>query len=61
VQNTRLMILNFKKVKPPVCLIAANIACIQIELDLILGSAKLHGGFVMALVHILVNVLDSLY
>jgi hypothetical protein len=59
VQNIGLMILNLKKVKAPVCLTAANIACLQIVLNLIMGSFKLHGGVVMALVHILVNVLDS--
>src|SRR6266852_7501056 len=59
-QNTGLMILDLKEVKVPVCLTAANIACIQVKLDLILGSAKLHGGTIVALVHILVNVFHSL-
>jgi hypothetical protein len=59
-QDTGFMILDFKEVKAPVCLTAANIACIQVKLDLILGSAKLHSGAVMALVDILVDVLDSL-
>jgi hypothetical protein len=59
-QNTGLVILNLKKVKAPACLTAANIARIQIMLDLIMSCAKLHGGAIMALVHILVNVLDSL-
>src|ERR1700724_1188608 len=36
-----------------------DVACIQIELDLILALAKLHGGAVMALVDILVDVLDA--
>jgi hypothetical protein len=36
-----------------------DIACIQIELDLILTLAKLHSGMVMALVDILVDVLDA--
>jgi hypothetical protein len=58
-QNTGLMILNFKEVKTPVGLTAADIARIQVKLDLILGSAKLHGGAIMALVDILVDVLDS--
>ncbi len=52
-QNTRLMILDFKKVKIPGCLTAADIACIQVKLDLILSGANLHGGKIMALVHIL--------
>jgi hypothetical protein len=59
-QDTGFMILNFKEVKALVCLTAANIACIQVKLDLILGSAKLHGGTIIALVDILVDVLDSL-
>jgi len=57
-QNARLMVLNLKEVKTPVCLTAANVACIQVKLDLILGSAKLHGGTIMALVHIFEDVLD---
>jgi len=59
-QNTGLMILDFKEVKAPVCLTAANITRIQVVFDLIMSSAKLHGGAIMALVHILVDVLDSL-
>jgi hypothetical protein len=39
---------------------AADITCIQILLDLISASAKLHSGAIMALVHIFVDVLDSL-
>ena len=35
-----------------------DMVCIQIELDLILTCAKLHGGMVMALVDIVVDVLD---
>ena len=58
-QDTGLMILNLKEVKAPVCLTAANIARIQVVLDLIMSSAKLHGGTIMALVHILEDVLDS--
>jgi hypothetical protein len=58
-QNTGLMILNLKEIKAPGCLTAANITRIQIVLDLILSSAKLHGGTIMALVHILVDVLDG--
>jgi hypothetical protein len=58
-QHTGLMILDLKEVKAPVCLTAADIARIQVVLDLIMGSAKLHGGAVMALVHILVDALDG--
>jgi hypothetical protein len=58
-QNTGLMILNLKEIKAPGCLTAANITRIQIVLDLILSSAKLHGGTIVALVHILVDVLDG--
>jgi uncharacterized oligopeptide transporter (OPT) family protein len=36
-----------------------DIACIQIELDLILTIAKLHGGMVMTLVDIFVDELDA--
>src|SRR5713101_2637133 len=57
-QNARLMVLNLKEVKTPVCLTAADIARIQVKLDLILGSVKLHGGTIVALVHIFEDVLD---
>jgi len=53
------MILDFKEVKTPVCLTAADIASIQVKLNLIMSLAKLHGGAIVALVHILVDVLDS--
>ena len=59
VQNTGLMILNLKEIKVSGCLIAANKMRIQIVLDLILSSVKLHSGTIMALVHILVDVLDG--
>jgi hypothetical protein len=58
-QNTGQMILDLKEIKAPVCLTAADIACIQVVLDLIMSSAKLHGGAIMALVDILVDILDS--
>ena len=58
-QDTGLMILNLKEVKAPVCLTAADIVRIQVMLDLIMGIAKLHSGAIMALVHILVDILDS--
>jgi hypothetical protein len=58
-QNAGLMILDLKEVKTPVCLTAADVVRIQVVLDLIMGSAKLHGGAIVTLVHILVDVLDS--
>ena len=58
-QNTGLMILDMKEVMAPGCLIAADITCIQVVLDLIMGSAKLHGGTIVALIDILVDVLDG--
>jgi hypothetical protein len=58
-QNTGLMVLNLKEVKAPNCLTGADIACIQVVSDLIMGSAKLHGGAIVALVDILVDVLDG--
>ena len=54
------MLLNFKEVETPGCLTAANITRIQVKLDLILGSAKLHSGAIVALIHILEYVFDSL-
>ena len=54
------MLLHIKEIQAPKSLTAAHIACIQILLDLIIAGAKLHSGVVMALVHILVDVLDSL-
>ena len=46
--------------QPPKGLALRDIVCIQIELDFILTLVKLHGGTVMALVDVFVNVLDSL-
>jgi hypothetical protein len=48
-QDTGLMVLHLKKVKPPGCLTADNIMCIQVVPNLIMGSAKLHSGAVMVL------------
>ena len=59
-QDTGLMLLNLKEVKTPGCLTATDVARIQVKLDLILGSAKLHSGAIMTLVHIIKDVLDSL-
>ena len=44
--------------QPPKGFALRDIVCIQIELDLILTLAKLHGGTVMALVDVFVDVLD---
>src|SRR5260221_14700948 len=57
-QNTGNMLLHFKKVETPLCLTPADITCIQVKLDLILGSPKLHSSTIMAFVDILVDVLD---
>jgi hypothetical protein len=54
------MLLHLKQIHPPVSFTAANIAHIQILLDLINTGPKLHCGPIMALVHILVDVLDGL-
>jgi hypothetical protein len=43
--------------KPFTC---RDIACIKVELDLILRLAKLHGSVIMAFVDILVDVLYGL-
>ena len=59
-QDTGLMLLNLKEVETSSCLTAADIACIQVKLNLILGSAKLHSGAIMALIYILEYVPDSL-
>jgi hypothetical protein len=54
------LLLHVKEIEAPQSLTAADITCIQILLDLILASAKLYGGSIMALVHILIDILDSL-
>jgi hypothetical protein len=59
VQNTELMILDMKEVMAPGCLTATDIVCIQVVPNLIMGSAKLHGGTIVALIDILVDVLDG--
>ena len=46
--------------QPPKGLTLRNIVCIQIELDLILTCAKLHGGMIVALADIFVDILDPL-
>ena len=56
----RIMLLHGKHVHAPVSFRAANIACIQVLLYLICASTKFHGDPIMALVHILVDVLDGL-
>jgi hypothetical protein len=52
------MPLQLKKVKPPVGLATGDISGIQVLLDFIPTGAKLHGGAIMALVHILVNIFE---
>jgi hypothetical protein len=44
----------------PNALTGRNIASIEILFDFIIASTKLHGEVIMAFVHILVNVFDSL-
>jgi hypothetical protein len=58
--NGGVMLLHGKHIETPMSFTAANIAHIKILLELITASAKLHGGPIMALVHILVDVLDGL-
>jgi hypothetical protein len=58
--NGGVMLLHGKHIETPMSFTAANIARIKILLDLIAASAKLHGDPIMALVHILVDVLDGL-
>jgi hypothetical protein len=59
--NSRNMLLHVKEVEAPYSFIAANIAHIQVKLDLIYASAKLHSGPIMPLVYILIYVLHCLY
>ena len=54
------LLLHAEEIESPKSLTTANVACIKIKLDFISASAKLHGGTVMAFVHILVDVLDGL-
>jgi hypothetical protein len=56
--NARLTPMHLKEVETPNGLTARDISSIQVLLDLIGAGAKLHSGAVMALVHILVDVLD---
>jgi hypothetical protein len=44
----------------PNTLTGRNIASVKILFDFIVASSKLHGDAIMAFVHILENVLDSL-
>jgi hypothetical protein len=44
----------------PDCLMSGNVAGVQVELDLIVASAKLHGNSIVALVDIFVDVLQGL-
>jgi hypothetical protein len=58
--HIRDLLLHVKHKKMPYSLWAANVPRIQILLDLIPACAKLHGGAIVALIHIFVDVLDSL-
>ena len=53
------MVLHLKEVETPSSLTAGQISSIQVLLELICTGAKLHGGTIMALVHILVNILEG--
>ena len=61
VHNTGDMLLHVKSIKPPHSLTAADIVCIKVKLNLIPASLKLHSGAIMAFIHILIDVFDSLY
>jgi hypothetical protein len=52
------MLLHLKEIKMPSSFTARDVSGIQVLLNLILTSAKLHGGAVVTLVHIFINVLD---
>jgi hypothetical protein len=58
VHNTGVTLMHLKHVDTPKGLAARDISGIQVLLDLIHTGAKLHGGAVMTLVHILEDVLD---
>jgi hypothetical protein len=59
--NSRNMLLHIKEIEMPHSFIAANIARIQVKLNLIYASSKLHNGPIMPFVHILVYILDCLH
>jgi len=59
--NSRNMLLHIKEIEVPYSFIAANIVCIQVKLNLIYASSKLHSGPIMPLIHILIYVLDYLH
>jgi hypothetical protein len=54
------LFLHGKEKEAPMSLTTADVARIQILLDFISTGSKLHGGPIMALVHILVDILDGL-
>ena len=60
VNHSRFVLLHVIEIQLPMSLRAADVPCIQVLLNLIPACAKLHSGAVMALVHILVDVLDCL-
>jgi hypothetical protein len=59
--NSRNMLLYIKKIEVLHSFIAANIAYIQVKLNLSYASSKLHSGPIMPFVHILVYILDCLH
>jgi hypothetical protein len=59
VHNTGQALMHLKKVETPNGLAGRDISSIQVLADLILTGVELHGGAVVALVHILVDVLDG--
>jgi hypothetical protein len=59
-QDTWFMVMHLKEIETPACFTATDVSGIQVLLDLINTGAKLHGGAVMTLVDILVNIFDGL-
>jgi hypothetical protein len=58
--SCRNLLVHHELTDVPECFRCRYIACIKVELDLILTFPKLHGGTIMAFVDILVDVLDGL-
>jgi hypothetical protein len=54
----RNLLVNNELTDVPECFRCRDIACIKVELDLILTFPKLHSGMIVAFVDILVDVLD---
>jgi hypothetical protein len=55
----RNLLVHDELIDMPECFRCKDIACIKVELDLILTFPKLHGGMIIAFVDILVDVLDG--